>query len=140
MDRKFKRKASMTIELSLLMPLVLASVILVIFMCFYMHDTCIIQKACYISALRISENREDASEGVLIESFDKYTEKNLLGRWEINRSLEFTDGQVRITAKGKMLYNNFFLSDKIFLYNTESKVTNIFEPDYIREKRNELQY
>ena len=42
---RYVKRASVTIEASLLMPLILGSIVFVIYMGFYLHGRCMLQKA-----------------------------------------------------------------------------------------------
>ncbi len=58
------KEASVTIEASLIMPLVLASVIFVILLSFYSHDRCIMLKAGLEAALRAEEDEAEAGRAM----------------------------------------------------------------------------
>lgn len=58
------KEASVTIEASLIMPLVLASVIFVILLSFYSHDRCIMLRAGLEAALRAEEDEAKAGRAM----------------------------------------------------------------------------
>ena len=54
------KKGSLTIELSLIMPVILGLFVVMIFTGFILHDKCIVNKACLSAALRGSQETDDA--------------------------------------------------------------------------------
>jgi len=105
-------KASYTIELSLLMPVIFYSLILIIFMTFYMHDKCIIEKSARIAAFRIALNGElnnidieDKDEFIsrnYEEIFEELTSSSLIGKWEIEKDVIFSDEYFTVSLNGFM--------------------------------------
>lgn len=92
----------MTLEASLIMPIVIYICLLIIYVGFYQYDRCIIMQDCYRIALRGSSTYKDDSQDVYntavayLEQIkaDKYITKE----WEYNTLVQ---GQVVIKASGK---------------------------------------
>lgn len=100
----------MTLELSLLMPAILAVIILIIFTGYFYHDKCIIERgaysACikgveYLSQQKGSEHTADA-ESMMREAFYNETDNRLTGKWTISATVSNTDDEVSINVTGNM--------------------------------------
>ena len=97
------REGSFTVELALLMPLLIGLFLFVFFLAYYMHDRCMIEKACYAAALRGSQETEsDRMEGEAREALDEVLPKRLLGSWELEEQIEVTKQEVRVSESGNM--------------------------------------
>lgn len=100
----------MTLELSLLMPVILAVIILIIFTGYFYHDKCIIERgaysACikgaeYLSQQKASEHTADA-ESMMREAFYNETDNRLTGKWTLSSTVSNTDDEVSINVTGNM--------------------------------------
>lgn len=113
----YRKRASMTIELSLLMPGILAVLILIIFTGYYLHDKVVIERAAYVSVLRSAKEKyksDNANINRIIEKddneicslscmcFDDEVEERLIGIWDISRNAYVLDEEVVINVKGRM--------------------------------------
>jgi len=130
------KKASMTIELSLLMPGILSVFILIIFMGYYIHDKCVIQRAAYSSASKVvgcvlseDEFNRRFEEGIV----------SIIGKWDISKDIKVSDGEIIIHVKGTMRCLNgvltHYLSDIIFCVDITENVCLESGPEYVRENR-----
>lgn len=131
------KKGSLTIELSLLMPGILAVLILIIYMGYYIHDKCVVQRAAYTSACALSsgsksvhdgttmsESRLMPDKGTILDSgtlwgglaedeFNRLFEENtesLIGNWDISKDICVSDGEINIHVRGTMRCLNGVLS------------------------------
>lgn len=130
-DRKiYHVDASMTIELSLLMPAIMMILVFIIFASYYEHDRCAVEHSCYSCALRRSEGFDISEQDILDE-----IEKSLIGKWDMNVDMFEGGGIVVVKAEGIMKYNSFlffgFLRKKIFSINITSSVNIIDECKYL---------
>ena len=100
----------MTLELSLLMPAILAVIILIIFTGYFYHDKCIIERgtysACikgaeYLSQQKGREHTADA-ESMMKEAFYNETDNRLTGKWTLSATVSNTDDEVSINVTGNM--------------------------------------
>lgn len=109
----------MTLELSLLMPAILAVIILIIFTGYFYHDKCIIERgaysACikgveYLSQQKGREHNEQEhtadAESMMREAFYNETDNRLVGKWTISATVSNTDDEVSINVTGNMSYMN----------------------------------
>lgn len=134
------REGSFTVELALLMPLLIGLFLFVFFLAYYMHDRCMIEKACYAAALRGSQETEpDRMEGEAREALDEVLPKRLLGSWELEEQIEVTKQEVRVSESGNMQMNEsllvLLLGERAFAYSTECGAKRIEEPAFIRSQR-----
>ena len=99
----------MTLELSLLMPAILAVIILIIFTGYFYHDKCIIERGTYSACIKGaeylsqqgSEHTADA-ESMMREAFYNETDNRLTGKWTLRSKVSNTDDEVSINVTGNM--------------------------------------
>ncbi|MCR4923482.1 MAG: hypothetical protein K5931_05680 [Lachnospiraceae bacterium] len=132
-----KRKGSITIELSLLMPLILGSIILVIVSAFYLHDKFLFTKAGHCALLRASgeEDREKAREEAY-EAIEEIKEKKLTVAFEEKEELYFYDKRIKVAIKGRMKQSPVLFPVKGgFEIDIESSMADFSESDILRVKK-----
>lgn len=134
---KNKNEAVLTIELSLLMPGIMAVIIFIIYVSFYLHDKCVFERACYNSAVR---NRYLKNEELLCEkicdNIDDILQQDLFSVWEYTAYCEIKNEKINIYIKGEIKLSDSLLFDYIdsalFNINETVSVYKTFEPDYLR--------
>ena len=100
----------MTLELSLLMPAILAVIILIIFTGYFYHDKCIIERGAYSACIKGAEylsqqkGREHTgdAESMMREAFYNETDNRLTGKWTLSSTVSNTDDEVSINVTGNM--------------------------------------
>lgn len=100
----------MTLELSLLMPAILAVIILIIFTGYFYHDKCIIERGAYSACIKGVEylsqqkGRKHTAdvESMMREAFYNETDNRLVGKWTISATVSNTDDEVSINVIGNM--------------------------------------
>lgn len=100
MDREEKMwKAYMTLEASMLMPMILGGIVFTLYLGFYLYNVCLLQQVAYTAALRGSLIKEGSNEQ--IEEYTKNELNELLSsrllaikEWE--GRVEVSSGKVRI--------------------------------------------
>lgn len=100
----------MTLELSLLMPAILAVIILIIFTGYFYHDKCIIERGAYSACIKGVEylsqqkGRKHTAdvESMMREAFYNETDNRLVGKWTISATVSNTDDEVSINVTGNM--------------------------------------
>ncbi|MCR5733419.1 MAG: pilus assembly protein [Lachnospiraceae bacterium] len=137
-----KKRGSLTIELSLLIPLILGTIVLILFLGFYMHDRCIMTKACHLASLRAgSETSESLSREKAAEMLDEAFTGKLIRMHEDTREITVSEenGTVRITLKGSMGFDRgllFSLSDRNEMNYTVTDITCMTdEEDFARKHK-----
>ena len=139
---KYKKElnAVMTIEMSFIMPLVLACLVIIIFSGFCLHDKCVINKACMSAALRGSEEIKDSeAKERAIEAYEEVIDGKLLAKWTLSPVFEIGVDSVVVRCEGSMSMCDGIISmilDKMGVdYCFTTKACRVSEYKYIREKR-----
>lgn len=134
---KYKKRASMTIELSLLMPGILAVFIIIIFTGYYIHDKCVIQRSLYSAAMTASYESD-----FKYNSWDKFEDstKSLIGRWDFTTDEYESFGEITMHVTGSMkcfdgLFTGYLSKMAYSVDMTESAFT-WSGPKYIRSHTN----
>lgn len=70
--RKREKWAYMTLEASLIIPMVLGGIVFILYIGFYLYNSCAIKQAAYIAALRGSQVKNASSDEI-----EKYVEQQL---------------------------------------------------------------
>ncbi len=133
-------KGSFTMELALLMPLLIGIILFIFFLAAYMHDRCMIEKACYAGALRGSQEKEpEHMEGAAREAFNEVLPDRLLGSWELKQQIEVTKQEVRVSGSGSMQIKEgllvLLMGEQPFAFSAECCAKRIEEPVFIRSQR-----
>ncbi len=131
-----KLKGSMTVELTLLMPLLLGVILFLIFSLYYLHDIVMIRKGCATALTRgiVTRDKEKAKE----EMEQAMEEIRLLGKWDIDKRIEVNENRVRIRVSGRMdVREGLFLKliKGAYTYETAENAERIDEVAYIRSHR-----
>ena len=105
----------LTLEISLLMPAILAVIILIIFTGYFYHDKCIIERGAYSACIKGAEylsqqkgrehNEQDHTadaESMMREAFYDETDNRLTGKWTLSATVSNTDDEVSINVTGNM--------------------------------------
>lgn len=123
-------KASMTLELSMLMPGIMMIFIFIIYLSFFYHDKCVIERKAYLIAENIVEDK------MSFEDFENDIDKGLLGKWTIQESFDDSEDKLSIMLNGTMFSSDNlffgFINNNIFDFNTTVEVYRLNEPDYVR--------
>ncbi len=132
----FKREASYTIELSLLMPVIIGCITLVIFMSFYLHDACLLSRYGFLAAHEIEQEGIINSERILYERLDRDFKTKSLGCWNVNSSVTEDNEKITVLLNGTMFSNggmiNLLINGNLFSINASCSVYKINEYKYIR--------
>ncbi|MCR5508899.1 MAG: pilus assembly protein [Lachnospiraceae bacterium] len=137
------RKGSLTIELSIIMPLILGLFVVIVFSGFLLHDKCIVNKACMSAALRASLEREDAP--ALEKAYEAMAEVipgRLMCRWDYETDIDVGEDEVRVTFLGSSSVGGLFagriLSNPVTGHDFECSAYRLDQSGYIRShKRDE---
>ena len=100
----------LTLEISLLMPAILAVIILIIFTGYFYHDKCIIERGAYSACIKgveyLSQQKGRKhtadTESMMREAFYNETDNRLTGKWTISATVSNTDDEVSINVTGNM--------------------------------------
>lgn len=95
----------MTLEATLLMPMVWLSLFFIIFAGFFQYDRCVAEQDCRVIILRASEMRGKDEASVIrtvMERGELAGEKKLLFSDGVQKKLDVTGDKVRIRISGKV--------------------------------------
>ena len=105
----------LTLEISLLMPAILAVIILIIFTGYFYHDKCIIERGAYSACIKGAEHLSQQkgrehneqehtadAESMMREAFYNETDNRLTGKWTLSATVSNTDDEVSINVTGNM--------------------------------------
>lgn len=133
----FFKKASMTIELALLMPGIFAVLIFIIFSGYYCHDKCVIERGAYSAVYKLSYEEEYCGNSVdLSELFHREIDGRLIGKWELTVEGDSDNVESTIVVEGRMKsFESMFmryLSKIIFNVELTESAYKVSGPKYIR--------
>jgi len=136
------KRGSFTIEISLLFPVIIVIFLLIIYSNYYVHDRVIIERSCYVSALRgalcVNAGRR---KRIAMEEFDREIEGKLLGRWEYSINVESDSEEVTVKFNGFMNHSQGLLKkytdNKVFAFQTISSSSAANETEYLRRATKE---
>lgn len=136
----YKKQGSFTIELSLLMPIIIAVFLMVLFCTYYVHDRVIIEKTCYISALRGALCVDDAKkENVAKREFEKEIKGRLLCKWDYDINVGKKDEITAVQFDGAMQMKEGLLAKiigkRLFAFATECESDEAYEAFYLRKNK-----
>ena len=138
--KKRAAKGSMTVEMSLLMPFILAVIIFIIYMGFYLHDRCLITKMYATAGLRASlVSSKDEIENTVVDCLNNQENYRLTGIWETYPEVNVYGNEIYIREVGNMRVTGGLLSlifsKRDIKYDFINKAYFIDEIKYVREIR-----
>ncbi len=134
MKEKRKLNAYMTLEASLLMPLVWFGLFFAIFTGFFLYDRCIAEQDCKIILLQASNMEEkDGTEIIrrIRERANLADQKKLLFGHSALKDFHVTDKKVEVTIKGNVptILNHLMKNTELSSFAYEAKYeTDRYEP------------
>ena len=96
-----KRKASFTVELSLLMPGIMAVLVFIIYLGYYCHDRCVIERAMYSAVLKAGYD-DAVNEHNIYYYYNDAVDGRLIGKWRTNENITISGDEIRINVNGYM--------------------------------------
>ena len=125
---------SMTVELTLLMPMIIGVFLIIFFTLYYLHDIAAIQKGCGAALIRGSLERDDGkAREEMLHALD---EIRLLGVWELEKNASVQKEQVSVSVGGVMEAKEGLLGKLIpgrYRYETQGTSERIDEVSYMRK-------
>lgn len=135
---KTERNAVLTIELSLLMPGIMAVLILVIYAGYYYHDRCVIESLAYSAVLK-SSYEKSPDEYEVDRLFQEAADKRLLGKWDMSENIKILSDEIIMVVEGNMTFSTGgmmqYLKDILFSVNITESAKRLNEPEYIRGRK-----
>lgn len=92
----------MTVEASLVMPIVLTGIVFIIYLGFYLYNVCIIREVSYIAALRAGQQKElsnSQQKEFALEQLEQLLEERLLAARVIERDVKINSRKIKISVK-----------------------------------------
>lgn len=122
MDIKLKKKnvkwglkGSFTLEAALLMPLILACIIVIMYLSFYIHNQAALYSIAYEGALKASQlNADERSE--IYSIIDGLLENKLLGAGTINKQVKIDGKSIKVFLSGSMSVPGFEIMNLLMPY------------------------
>ena len=136
MKQAVRLRASMTVELTLLMPFIIGVFLFLFFTSYYLHDVCAIQKGCATSLIRGSLIRDDREAKASME--EALEEIRLLGKWDLEKGVRLDGKNIKVQMRGNMDVREGLFLKLIrghYEYGTEQQTERIDETAYIRKHR-----
>lgn len=102
---KRTKNAYMTIEASLIFPMILGGIILTIYLGFYLYHASVIKQISYIAALRGSQLTEGSSKEIKIyveEQLQQLIKEKLLGKGELKQEITVVFDEIKVKVEMKM--------------------------------------
>ncbi len=136
------KKGSLTIELSLLMPLIMGMFVFIIYSGFIMHDKCIADKACFSAALRGGEEQDD-DEAIkrAEEAISEVLPSGLIAVWDYDTSIDIGEDMVRVSFTGSTEAGRGIIGhltgERTVVHNCKCDGYRLNEAEYIRENKTE---
>lgn len=125
-------RASMTVELTLLMPLLIGVFLFLFFTLYYLHDVSALQKGCATALIRGSLVRDVKEAKTQMET--ALLEIRLLGKWDLATQVIVRSDLAEVKVNGKMeAKEGLFLKliPKDYTFFTEQSTARIDETAYI---------
>lgn len=110
-------KGSYTIEAALLMPLIIGTIVILLFISFYMHDNAVIKEGTIILANKYT-NEKKLSNGDIKQTLQEDSEQVILSKVIVTRNIT-TDIQVEnkkitVSCRGIFQFPSIFISQTVF--------------------------
>ena len=120
-----EKRGYMTLEATMIMPLIIVGIVFVIYISFYLYDASIIRQISYVAALRASQQMDytaEQMENYAKKHLEEQLEKRLLAIKGREQEIKVSLGKVKIkmSATVDMPFSNF-ISEKLNLWKMESE-------------------
>lgn len=143
-----KYEASFTVETALIVPSVFIGILMIIYLCFYTHDKCVIEYAISsaveecVNNLCASNNDGNTSyeemEIMIRKRVDEVIDKGVIGKWNNQMQVLNDKDYIEVVAQGQMISSQGlignFLSGKIFKLNVSYKSLYLNECEWIKSR------
>ena len=137
----------MTLEASLILPVIFAGIIFTIYLGIYLYDISVMKQVAHIAALRGSQLTEASMNEVKIyteQQLDKLLDSKILMKENLQTEIKVSYGKVkvRIIMNIKIPLMQWLVKDKgMGIVRKEAEAVRVYPVNFIREvrKRNERQ-
>lgn len=138
---KKRKNAYMTLEASLVIPLILGGIIFLLYLGFYLYNACVIKQVSYIAALRGSQLLNAGSQEVetyVQQQLENLLINQILAEEDIEKGVSVFAGKVKVRINSDMkMPLTEWISSEIDFWNIESEAeaSRINPVDIIRNVR-----
>ena len=138
--RNGAEKGSLTIELSLLIPMIMGMFVFIIFSGFIMHDRFMVDKACLSAALRgSSEQDDDEALRKAGEAINEVLPLKMTAIWDYDTKIDIGEDMVRVSFEGNTTSGSGIFGSITGLgnksYSFECSGYRLNEARYIRDNK-----
>jgi len=98
--RNKRLKASYTVENSFIMPLFIIVIVLLLYVCFYIHDAVILKNSALKLAIRVESNEEDWQRAELRQEGIDYIREKTICTQNTNVIIENNKGNIKVSCTG----------------------------------------
>ena len=136
MGKRFNVKASVTVELTLLMPMIIAVFLFLFYTSYYLHDIVAVNKGISTALLRGSLALYE--DDIIPQMEDAMNDIRLLGKWDIVPECRKSGTEVELSVSGKMEAAEGLFRKAVsgeYKYSTSKGAKRIDEVKYIRSYR-----
>lgn len=129
----------MTVEASLVMPLVLGGIIFLIYLGMYIYQASVIDQITYIAALRGSQLTKEnfkETESYVVNQMEKLLVANVLGKNNFEKEVKVSNKKINVKVNVNMPFiQNLFPKEYGWIVEGKAEATRIKPVDIIREVR-----
>ena len=113
-------KGSYTIEIAMLFPMILTTMICIIYLSFFLHDQSVLSAAAYTSALRGSQILSEKNVLEITEESSKLLIQNkLLGTKDMKTDITIKNGKIQVSYQGVLKIPAGVLLSKFLIQNLQ---------------------
>lgn len=131
----------MTVEASLVFPIIFGGIIFTIYLGLYLYNAGVIKQVSYIAALRGSQLSQSTSKQIEIyveEQLEKLINEKILGKGEIEQNIIISLNEVKVKIEMKMavpFMEGVPFGDELWKIKSEARVSRINPVNIIRGVR-----
>ena len=138
---KKERSAYLTMEASLVIPIILGGIIFILYIGFYLYNFAIINQVAYIAALRGSQMKQASSSQVknyVEEQVDELLSHQILAREDIEKEVNVSAGKIKVkiyTSMNPLFAKLMPLQEENWEISGEAQVSRVKPIEIIRGVR-----
>lgn len=110
-------KGSYTIEASLLMPLIIGTIVILLFISFYLHDNAVIKEGTILLANKYT-NEKNLSDEEIKQRLQQECQQAILNRVlvtkNISTNIQVEKKKITVTCSGIFQFPSIFITQEIF--------------------------
>jgi len=110
-------KGSYTVEASLLMPLILGTIVILIYTSFFLHDRAVIYEGAILLANRYTNEQnlsDDRIKEKLLTESNIMIEKRVLCTRNISTDIKVTNSKIIVNCEGDFFFPDMYVAKAVF--------------------------